>query len=328
MLKTENIINRVGRVDKTYNILTFNTHERYQSQLAKTGHNFYAFTYEGGKDWYSGHAPMPDNYYVLPKNSMYPAINFDLIISNSKFGQFQTADQINRSLQIPIISLEHTLPLQSWPEQQLKSFQSMSGDIDVFITEYSKKAWGMKGEVVYHSIDTDFFRPAEISHPHRENIILTVAHDFINRDYALNYQGWKRITEGLDFKVIGETEGLSKQSNSVEDLISEYQNALIYINPSVLSPVPTSLLEAMSCGCAIVTTETCEIPNIIKHGVNGFMSNDEAELRKYCEQLLADPQLAVKMGEAARETIKEKFSQNRFVDEWNKIFDKAHEVIK
>jgi glycosyltransferase involved in cell wall biosynthesis len=58
------------------------------------------------------------------------------------------------------------------------------------------------------------------------------------------------------------------------------------------------------------------------------MSNDEAELRKYCEQLLADPQLAVKMGEAARETIKEKFSQNRFVDEWNKIFDKAYEVIK
>ncbi len=218
------------------------------------------------------------------------------------------------------------MPLQNWPEQQLKSFQSMTGDINVFITEYSKKEWGIDGEVIYHSIDTELFKPAE--NPSREKVILTVAHDFINRDYALNYHGWDRITQGLDRKAVGETEGLSKQSESVEDLISEYQNALIYINPSVLSPVPTSLLEAMSCGCAIVTTETCEIPNIIKHGVNGFMSNDEAELRKYCEQLLADPQLAIKMGEAARETIKEKFSQNRFVDEWNKIFDKAYEVIK
>lgn len=58
------------------------------------------------------------------------------------------------------------------------------------------------------------------------------------------------------------------------------------------------------------------------------MSNDESELRKYCEQLLADPELAFKMGSAARKTIKEEFSQNRFVDEWNKIFDKAYEVIK
>ena len=32
-----------------YNILTFAAHERYQSQLAKTGHNFYLFETEGIK---------------------------------------------------------------------------------------------------------------------------------------------------------------------------------------------------------------------------------------------------------------------------------------
>ena len=84
----------------------------------------------------------------------------------------------------------------------------------------------------------------------------------------------------------------------------------------------------MSCGCAIVTTSTCEIPRIIENGVNGFISNDESELSSYCKQLLSDPDLAKKMGMAARETIKEKFSQERFVNEWNTIFDKAYEVIK
>ena len=134
----------------------------------------------------------------------------------------------------------------------------------------------MTGDVIYHSIDTEAFKPdAQI----QRSGVLTVAHDFIKRDYALNYSGWERITKGLQRTVVGETEGLSKQSESVEDLIKSYQNALVYINPSVLSPVPTSMLEAMACGCAIVTTETCEIPNIIKHGVNGFMSNDENELR-------------------------------------------------
>jgi glycosyltransferase involved in cell wall biosynthesis len=79
----------------------------------------------------------------------------------------------------------------------------------------------------------------------------------------------------------------------------------------------------MSCGCAIVTTATCDIPSIIQHGVNGFISNDENELRSYCKQLLSDQELAKKMGLAARETIKEKFAEDRFVSQWNKVFNQA-----
>ena len=325
MIKVKNIMDQVNSERKKYNILTFNTHERYQSQLAKTGHNFYAFSHDGGKDWYEGHAPMPDNYYVLPKNSLFPAINFDLILSNSKFGQFQVTEQINRTLQVPVVSLEHTLPIPSWPSEQLANFQNMKGDVDVFITNYSKSEWGMSGEVIYHSIDTELFKPDESK---ERSGVLTVAHDFIKRDYALNYHGWERMTSGLDRRVVGETEGLSKQSDSVDELVSEYQRALVYINPSTLSPVPTSLLEAMSCGCAIVTTETCEIPKIIEHGQNGFMSNDEGELRSYIEKLLGDPELAKEMGTRARETVEEKFSEGRFIDEWNKVFDNIYKENK
>ena len=268
---------------------------------------------------------MPENYYVLPKNSLFPAINFDLILSNSKFGQFQVTEQINRTLQIPVISLEHTLPIPSWPSEQLAGFQDMKGDVNVFITKYSRSQWGMGGEVVYHSIDTDLFKPDDSMN---RSGVLTVAHDFIKRDYALNYTGWERMTSGLDRVVVGETEGLSEQSSSVDDLIKEYQRALVYINPSTLSPVPTSLLEAMSCGCAIVTTETCEIPNIIEHGSNGFMSNDEQELRSYIEKLFNDPDLAREMGERARKTIEDRFSESRFVNEWNNIFDNIYKENK
>ena len=58
------------------------------------------------------------------------------------------------------------------------------------------------------------------------------------------------------------------------------------------------------------------------------MSNDENELRGYTEQLLANPELARKMGESARKTIEEKFSEDRFISEWNNIFDKTYGVIK
>lgn len=327
MLKTLKLINDVANPGpKKYNILTFNTHERYQTQLAKTGHNFYAFNFEGGKDWFDGHGKMPPNYYQLPKNSLYPGIVFDFIMVNSKFGQYQMAKQINTKLQIPILTLEHTLPLPNWPSQQMQMFRSMRGDVDVFITHFSKVSWGMNGHVVYHSVDTDLFKPGDNSA--RENVVLTVAHDFIQRDYALNYHGWDRITKGLPRKVVGDTPGLSKQSESIEDLVRQYQSAKIYINPSTLSPIPTSMLEAMSCGCAIVTTETCAIPDFIENGVNGYMSNDEDELRSKIEYLLANPDKATEMGLNARKTIEEKFSEQRFLEEWDKIFNKVYEVKK
>jgi glycosyltransferase involved in cell wall biosynthesis len=325
MFRSLDIINKTKPKEK-YNILTFNTHERYQTQLAKTGHNFYAFNFEAGKDWFHEHAPMPDNYYQLPKNATYPGLEIDFIMVNSKFGQFQTATNINQQLQLPILVLEHTLPHLNWPQSHLAQFQAMKGDVNVFITEYSKAKWGIPGDVIYHSIDTEQFSPA--SDIDRKYQVLTVAHDFINRDYALNYQGWNRITDGLNRVVVGNTEGLSKAAESVDDLVRHYQESLVYINPSTLSPVPTSMLEAMACGCAVVSTDTCDIPNIIKHGVNGFLSNDEGELRGYLDQLLANPELAAKMGQAARETIKEKFSEERFINEWNDIFDKTYGVIK
>ncbi len=270
--------------DEPLNILTFNTHERYQTQLAKTGHNFYSFNYDNGKEWFTEHAPMPRNHYQLPMNSLYPGISFDLILVQSKFGQYQTAAQIaSQWADIPIVVLEHTLPHLNWSEQQVEGFRRMLGVKNVFITEYSKDKWGIDGEVIYHSVDTDLFRPADAEGKivgwKRKDQVLTVAHDFINRDYALNYQGWDRVTKDLPRVVVGNTEGLSKAPESVEELVRTYQESSVYINPSTLSPVPTSMLEAMACGCAVVSTATCEIPNIIEDGVNGFITNAENHLR-------------------------------------------------
>jgi glycosyltransferase involved in cell wall biosynthesis len=83
------------------------------------------------------------------------------------------------------------------------------------------------------------------------------------------------------------------------------------------------MLEAMSCGLPVVSTNNCMIPEVIEHGVNGFMSNNPKELRGYCELLLNDEKLAIEMGLAARKTIVDKFNLNRFVNEWNNVFERA-----
>jgi hypothetical protein len=197
----------------------------------------------------------------------------------------------------------------------------MTADRHIFISEFSQAKWGFNStnsNVIHHGLDVDNFKPANIE---REAVILATVNDWINRDWCCNYSGFQRITKNLPIKIVGETKGLSEACRSVKELIGVYQSHRIFINTSTVSPVPTSLLEAMSCGCACVSTATCMIPTIITHGVDGFISNDESELRGYCQLLLKDKELAQKLGNAARRTILDKFSEQKFIDNWNRQFD-------
>jgi glycosyltransferase involved in cell wall biosynthesis len=62
------------------------------------------------------------------------------------------------------------------------------------------------------------------------------------------------------------------------------------------------------------------LPEVISHGVNGFLSNDPAELREYCRLLLNDKELAKEMGKEARKTIENRFSLSSFVSNWDSLF--------
>jgi len=302
-----------------YNILTFNTHERYQTQLAKTGHNFFHVNYEGGKTWDSDYADQPENVTQLNASQIPDYIEFDFILSQSKFGQFQISQQLSEKLNIPVISLEHTAPLRNWTVLQTEKFRRMTGTRNVFITDWSRQKWNMEGDVINHCVDTEVFSPY---FGKRYPNVLTVANDFVNRDYALNYYGWDRITKDMERVVVGSTPGLSEPAKSVQDLAERYQQCGVYINTTTLSPVPTSMLEAMSCGCVVVSTDTCAIPGVIEDGSNGFLFDvsEEKQMREKIQEILKNPEQYNHVGMKAHETIKEKFSVESFVGKWNNLF--------
>ena len=321
------IIREAKRVkNEPLNILTCPTHERYESGLCLTGHNFYAYRAEGIKDWNTKYAPLPKNYTLLDPNmgeDQVPSfVDFDLVLSQNKFGQFQALYPIARKMNVPLISLEHTLPVPQWNDHQLYRLGKARGNINVFISEYSIDQWKWKSHndttVIHHMVDTDIFCPIEPTHP-RNHHILSVVNDWINRDYCCNFKGWERITQGLPVKVLGDTPGLSDPATQTE-LVEAYRSSLIFLNTSTVSPIPTVLLEAMACGCACVSTATCMIPEIIEDGVNGFISNDEKVLREKCQLLLNDVDLAKNMGDRAAQTVQQKFNKNNFIDKWNQVF--------
>lgn len=315
-----------SKVEK-YNILTFPTHERYQTQLCKTGHNFYSFTMKDQKKWDLGQAPYPDNFFTLPEGDFCGFIDYDFILVQSKFWQFQVAQKINQYLNLPIICLEHTWPLHGiHSEEKINTLRKMIANVNVFISETSAKAWdiGVDYQVVNHGVDIEKFKPKSLE---RGSHVLSVTNGFIERDYCLNYHGWRRVTKDMEVKLVGDNDGLSYPASSVEELVNEYNTCGVFFNSSTLSPIPMSLLEAMSCGCAVVSTATCMIPEIIHNGVNGFISNDEEELKEKINYLVHNPEVRQQIGDNARKTIEEKFSEDMFVQNWNQLFNEAYEVF-
>lgn len=317
------------REREALNILTFPTHEAYQTGLALTGNNFYLLQGPGIKTWNRSFRPVPNNHLLLDPdkgNRQIPAeLDFDLILSQNKFGQYQVAAQIARQLHLPLVSLEHTLPMPDWGEGQKRKMKGMRGDINIFISEYSRERWGWapnEAQVIHHGIDTDMFKPATVF-AGRKDHALSVVNDWINRDWCCGFNLWKEGTQGMPVMILGDTPGLSRPARSVGELVMAYNLSQVFVNTSLVSPIPTALLEAMACGCAVVTTGTCMVPDVVQHGKNGLIANTPTEIRSCVQRLLANPQEAETLGLAARDTVLSRFSLTAFIRKWDLLFHEA-----
>jgi len=314
------------------NILAHATHERYQTGLANTNADFYLFRAEGIKDWNFDYAPLPKNHFLLDPSKgdsqIPPYVDFDLVLSQTEVVQCETAQRISRIYHIPHISLRHTLPHPNWPQYHLNNIKNqLRGDINIFISEFSRDKWGWtedEAEVIHHGVDTDLFKPSPsvVKQKH----ILSVVNDWVNRDAFCGYNIYKKVTQDLPVRILGDTPGLSVPAKSVPHLVSEYQQSQIFINTSLYSPIPTVLLEGMACGLVPVSTDNCMISDVIKNDYNGYRTNDLNEMRKYLEMLLENPQKCLELGKNARKTILEKFPMDKFVDKWNDVFNRASKI--
>lgn len=316
------------------NILTGPTHESYETNLCKTGHNFYALRgFENFKDWDSRYRPLPSNYILLNPalgmDQIPVGLDFDLVLSQHKFGQFQVLKQFADMLHLPLLSLEHTLPYPTWTEARLQSLKTMRGNVNVFISEFSRKGWGWnddEADVIHHGVDTDIFSAKPMLVPKKAHA-LSVVNDWINRDWCCGYKIWEEATRGLPTKVLGATPGLSVAAKTVQELVYAYREAQLFVNTSLISPIPSVVLEAMSCGLPVVSTDTAMLPEVITDGVNGYLCKDAKEIRMRTEKLLADPEKCLEMGRQARATIVERFSATKFVENWDAILRKAAGVV-
>lgn len=315
-------------------ILTFCTHERYETGLSKTGHNFYAYRSPQVKNWNTVYAPVPANYTLLNQKKGHkqlpPDVEFDLVLSQNKFGQFQLAQAFARQLHLPLVSLEHTLPHTTWNQAQLDQCLAMRGDVNVFISEFSRERWGWKpeeAEVVHHGVDTETFSPAQCE---RKSYILSVVNQLNTpeRKWCCGYDMWEEATKGLPRLHLGESpDGWSQPAKSIPDLVNHYREAAVFVDTASASPIPTVVLEAMACGAVVVSRGNAMVPEVIEHGVNGFICPTVDGMRKQLTEVLKNPGLYEHIGRAARQTILNRFSMDTFVTNWDRVLRKTANIV-
>jgi ABC-type multidrug transport system fused ATPase/permease subunit len=89
--------------------------------------------------------------------------------------------------------------------------------------------------------------------------------------------------------------------------------------------IPNVLMEAMSCGLPVVTTDVSGIPELIRNGLNGLLvrPDDPAAIAGALQTLFRDPLCVESLGTEAVKTIKEDFDGERTTKELASLFSKT-----
>lgn len=149
---------------------------------------------------------------------------------------------------------------------------------------------------------------AEVQRQRSECQVVVVGSDEVLHDIPLSSgQTWKKkmLKElTLDHSRLHFTGLLNR-----EDFVTVLQASTVHVylsSPFILS---RSMLEAMSCGCALVASATQPVQEVVLDGVNGLLADffSPQKLAEKIVETLSDPSLRNALSHRARETIMDRY---------------------
>ena len=118
---------------------------------------------------------------------------------------------------------------------------------------------------------------------------------------------------------------------TASEVAAAMQQARAFVLHSVVTSegdaegTPNVILEAASSGLPVISTLHAGIPDVIEHGVSGFLvkENDVKSMAEYMILLLKDKELAAKMGKAGRKHIEQNFQLHNQLSKLMSIISKS-----
>jgi L-malate glycosyltransferase len=218
------------------------------------------------------------------------------------------------------------------------------------LRRHTVEVFGVSNEirVINNFINCDLYHPDELKAgaapfaPHREKLLIHVSNfrpvkrvlDCIRILAEVRKHTPARLLMVGDGPDRGPAEQLVRQlnltphvsflgkQNHVERLIPL---AHVLLMPSEMESFGLVALEAMACGVATVTTNVGGVPELITHGVNGFMEavGDIAAQASRAVELLTDEALHRRITAAGRARAMEQFSTERIIPQYEQYYEEV-----
>ena len=101
----------------------------------------------------------------------------------------------------------------------------------------------------------------------------------------------------------------------MEDVAEVYRALDLFVFPSLAEPLGSSLLAAMACGLPVVAVAGGGVPEVIEEGSGLLLAQaGPDEIARAAVGLLLDPDLAARLGVAARRVIQQRFTADHMVN--------------
>jgi sugar transferase (PEP-CTERM/EpsH1 system associated) len=99
----------------------------------------------------------------------------------------------------------------------------------------------------------------------------------------------------------------------------------LFVLPSLAEGISNTILEAMASGLPVVATDTGGTPELIEHGVNGYLVPVGAveALRDALQGLVGEPALLAGFGQQGRALVERRFNWDNTVESYLSVYDET-----
>ncbi len=120
--------------------------------------------------------------------------------------------------------------------------------------------------------------------------------------------------------------GYAHLVGDISDVVALYSAATLLVVPSWAEPFGRVVVEAMAAGCPVLATRAGGIPEIVTHGVDGWLTppRDPAALARALALLLNDRALRARLALHGRATVRERFALSDYMETLEAVWDDVY----